>query len=326
MSFFTRGVDSALEASVFGSFTALGYHARKSMFAWEHLAPGCMQGRIVALSGATSGLGKVATVSLLKLGAQVVMIARDAAKAEALCTKLRAEITDASVSYVHADMGQLIDVKRIGGELKQTLPALDVLIHNAGALDASYAETAEHIEQTLATHVVGPCALTQALLPLLQAPSRTRPARVLWVASGGMYTEPLDVENLQSQAADFDGVKAYAKAKRAQVTLAAMMAERYADLRVHAMHPGWADTPGVARSLPTFRTLVGPMLRSPEQGADTLVWLAASDREPLQENGKFWLDRQARAAHRNTSTQRSDTPEARAHLWEYVEKLQTRGL
>jgi hypothetical protein len=82
------------------------------------------------------------------------------------------------------------------------------------------------------------------------------------------------------------------------------------------MHPGCADTPGVARSLPTFRKVVGPLLRSAEDGADTLVWLLASD-EPREASGSFWHDRRPRPRHRLRSTRRSDTPEERARLWEW---------
>jgi hypothetical protein len=84
------------------------------------------------------------------------------------------------------------------------------------------------------------------------------------------------------------------------------------------MHPGWADTPGVERSLPTFRRLTGPLLRTPEEGADTLAWLAADDGEPLRTRGLFWLDRRPRALHRLPRTRRSDTPAERERLWRWV--------
>jgi len=150
---------------------------------------------------------------------------------------------------------------------------------------------------------------------------------VLWVSSGGMYVEPLDVATLQMTAANYDGTRAYARAKRAQVTLTEMLAARYhADnIVVHAMHPGWADTPGVARSLPTFRRWVGPMLRDPAAGAETLTWLASSMGEPIQCTGQFWLDRRVRRTHRNSTTRRSDTADERAKLWDYVHALATQS-
>ena len=94
--------------------------------------------------------------------------------------------------------------------------------------------------------------------------------RIVWVSSGGMYTEPLAVDRLIIGYDSYRGSVACAHAKRAQVTLTEMMAERVdrSALVVHAMHPGWAPTPGVESSLPTFRRLMGPLLRTAEQGAD----------------------------------------------------------
>ena len=94
-----------------------------------------------------------------------------------------------------------------------------------------------------------------------------------------MYSADLTVSGLQMTDADYRGTEQYARAKRAQVVLNEMWAERFGTLGIHfhAMHPGWASTPGVDASLPTFSKVMGPLLRSPEQGADTLVWLAADD-------------------------------------------------
>ena len=118
---------------------------------------------------------------------------------------------------------------------------------------------------------------------------------------------------------DYKGSQQYARAKRAQVTLNEMWAQRVPGDEVvfHAMHPGWVDTPGLREALPTFRKLVGPLLRSPQQGADTLVWLAADGHEPVASSGGFWLDRRLRAIHRLPRTRRSDTADRRRQLWEW---------
>jgi NAD(P)-dependent dehydrogenase (short-subunit alcohol dehydrogenase family) len=137
-----------------------------------------------------------------------------------------------------------------------------------------------------------------------------------------MYSEPLDVDRLEMPEAGYDGVVAYARAKRAQVTLAELMAERLAPRKVvvHSMHPGWAETPGVARSLPTFRKVMSPLLRTAEDGADTLVWLASDDGEPLAKSGLFWLDRRPRGLHRLGRTEKSDTESERRELVTWLEE------
>jgi NAD(P)-dependent dehydrogenase (short-subunit alcohol dehydrogenase family) len=148
------------------------------------------------------------------------------------------------------------------------------------------------------------------------------PGRVVFVVSGGMYSQPLAVDRLEMRPDDYDGTTAYARAKRAQVTLAELWGARLpaAEVVVHAMHPGWADTPGVERSLPTFRRIVGPLLRTPEEGADTVVWLSASDGRPLASTGRLWLDRRPRDPHRLPSTRRADTDAERGALWQWCEE------
>jgi NAD(P)-dependent dehydrogenase (short-subunit alcohol dehydrogenase family) len=172
---------------------------------------------------------------------------------------------------------------------------------------------------TVAAQVVGPFLLTARLLPLLRTAA---PGRVLTMSSGGMYTAPLAVDGLQMSDADYGGSEQYARAKRAQVTLQEMWAERVdpAEVVFHALHPGWADTPGVASSLPTFHRVMGPLLRTPDQGADTLVWLAADDAA-TRSSGGFWLDRRERAIHKLATTRRSDTAERRMRLWDSVAAL-----
>ncbi len=98
-----------------------------------------------------------------------------------------------------------------------------------------------------------------------------------------------------------------------------MLAERFGDRGVnfHSLHPGWADTPGVEDALPTFRKIVGPLLRTAEQGSDTLVWLAADDAA-LETNGDFWHDRRIRNIHKLATTRSTDTPQRRQELWDWV--------
>jgi len=317
MSFLADHVDAALEWSIVGGFTRVGSALRRRLDHWAPLEGRTLAGRVIVMTGATSGLGLEAARAFAHMGARVEVIARNAGKAEATCSELRRETGNSRVGFVVADTGDLAALRRAAADLIERHPAIHVLIHNAGALDDVRQTSPQGIELTVASQVVGPFLLTGLLLPALRAGA---PARVLWVSSGGMYSEPLSVERLEMPADDYDGTTAYARAKRAQVTLAELWAERLTADRifVHAMHPGWADTPGVARSLPTFRRLVGPLLRTPAEGADTLVWLAVDEGAPLRESGRFWHDRRPRGLHRLASTRRSDTPEERERLWTWA--------
>lgn len=309
-------LDAALEAPVVSSFTRVGYDVRSRLAHWTKLDDYDLRGRTVVVTGASSGLGLVAAEQFARCGATVVLLGRDTAKTTKVRDGIALRTGNPSLSVVTADTGDLQAVRAAAAEIIERCPRLDVLVHNAGALTADRRESAQGIEQTVASQVVGPFLLTTLLLPLLKA---SAPARVLTVASGGMYAAQLTVDHLQ-MGDDYAGSEQYARAKRAQVTLNELWSQRVPadEVVFHSMHPGWADTPGVRESLPTFRRIVGPLLRSPEQGADTVVWLGADDGEPLSCTGGFWLDRRRRAIHKLPTTRRSETPERRAQLWSWV--------
>jgi hypothetical protein len=133
-----------------------------------------------------------------------------------------------------------------------------------------------------------------------------------------MYTQKIQVDDLQSQSGSYSGAVAYARAKRGLMILTEEWARRWAQdgIVVNAMHPGWADTPGVVTSLPEFHRITGRVLRTPEEGADTIVWLAAAT-EAGKVSGEFWLDRRPHLKYvlpgtRETLAERSRLLEALA--------------
>jgi NAD(P)-dependent dehydrogenase (short-subunit alcohol dehydrogenase family) len=188
---------------------------------------------------------------------------------------------------------------------------------NAGAIFAERAEGPDGIEATLAVLVVGPFVLVSSLLPLLR---RTPGSRVIAVTSGGMYAQGLHLDDLQWQRDGYSGPRAYARAKRAQVALMREWARRLAGSGVSfaAMHPGWANTPGVSASLPGFYGAMGPLLRTPAEGADTIVWLA-SRADPEASSGRLFLDRRPRPFDRVPAT-RVPAADRRA-LWDAIVRL-----
>ena len=306
-----QAVDLLLEATVAGSFSRLGYEARRRLDGWQEPPAGALAGKRILLTGATSGIGRAATGQLLDLGAEVLVVGRDEQRTIRAAAELGVAHPEGTVSAHIADLADLGAVRKLADELVAFGQPFDAIVHNAGALLADKTMTADGLETTLAVHVVAPHLLTERLLPLL------RPvARVVWVTSGGMYSQGLDVDDLEMDEADYKGTAQYARAKRAQVELLGLWAERLAPTAVvHAMHPGWADTPGVEQSLPTFRKLTGPALRTPDQGADTLVWLLWAD-EPAEVSGKLWLDRRPRSTVHLPGT--ATTDQERARLWEWV--------
>jgi NAD(P)-dependent dehydrogenase (short-subunit alcohol dehydrogenase family) len=217
------------------------------------------------------------------------------------------------VTTAVADLAVLDDVRNLADHIRRSVPRLDVLIHNAGALTHDLRCTADGLEITAQVHVVAPFLLTTMLLPVLRD---TPGARVITVSSGGMYTKHLDVDALAAPPIPFNGVRAYANAKRAQVVLNELWSKHRAasGIAFHAMHPGWANTAGVRESLPRFRALMGPLLRTPGEGADTMVWLAYAPRA-LETNGQFWLDRRQRSVARVPGTRTTEADARRCWNW-----------
>ena len=166
--------------------------------------------------------------------------------------------------------------------------------------------------------MLGPHLLTRLLRERLIA---SAPARVLFVSSGGMYTQRLDVDDLQSRRGTFDGRVAYARSKRAEVVLAERWAAELAGtgVVVHAMHPGWADTPGIKSSIPTLparhaaRCCARPS-RAPTRSSG---WRRPTSRAQI--TGRFWCDRHVRATHRLARTR--ETAEDRDRLWHALDAL-----
>jgi NAD(P)-dependent dehydrogenase (short-subunit alcohol dehydrogenase family) len=251
-------------------------------------------------------------------GARVVLLGRDADRLGVVADELSTLAGDNRFPLVVADMSSLASVEAAVGRVLTSEERLDVLVDNAGAIYPERMVTPDGIEKTLAVLVCGPFALVRGLLPLLMS-SR---ARVIAVTSGGMYTQRVHMDDVEFEARSFDGTIAYAQAKRIQVALIREWARRYsrAGISFNAMHPGWADTPGLAESLPTFHRVMKPLLRTPQEGADTILWLATS-AELQAPGGKLYLDRRARPFDRAPYTRLSATD--RAELWEMVTELTT---
>lgn len=309
-----RAVDAALEVTVIPSFSRIGPSVRRRTEGWEDPPPGALRGETIVVTGATSGLGRATAEALGALGAEIEVVGRDPGRGSEVVASLAER--DVTARFRPTDMADLDAVRSLADALVADHRRVRAVIHAAGAITSSRRESPQGLELTWASMVVGPRLLTRRLADdLLDGLGRA-----IWVTSGGMYLQAVDLDDLGWERRRWDGVRAYAQAKRAQVDLVAEATERgEAPLQV-TVHPGWAATPGVTDALPGFDKVMGPLLRTPADGADSIVWLAASPAEDLAA-GALHHDRRVRSTVRwpRTATSAAD----RARLLDIIDR-QTR--
>ena len=312
MSRVARAVDTLLDRSVVLGYSKVGLGVRSRLADWPtDPAPGSLDGRQVLVTGASSGLGTATAEGLARLGADLHLVVRDLAKGRRVEAELRSRVPEVGLRLWRCDVGDLDDVRRLASDLGGSGLSFAGIVHNAGVMPPVRTTSPQGHEQTMAVHVLGPVLMTELLLPHLEDG-----ARVVMVTSGGMYTAGLPVEDPEYTVGEYKPPRAYARSKRVQVSLLPVLAERWgrAGVSVHAMHPGWADTPGVLESLPRFHQVTGPILRDAGQGADTSVWLVAS--EPPPPTGLLWHDRRPRPEH--VSRRTAETAKQREAMWTWV--------
>lgn len=276
-------------------FTVKGWNHRRKQFCASKKG----QDKTILITGASSGLGRAALFNLAGKECNLVIVGRNEAKLHDLNRELKARGFSKGLFTYICDMQDTSAVANTCERIAADGHKLDVLINNAGAL---YSEplAINGVERTTVVDLISPWIICCKLLKTI------RPGGcIVNVSSGGIYGCKLDVPKLKVPDQPFSGSKAYANAKRAVNTFTTGL-NREAEakhIRVHSMHPGWADTPGALNSLPGFYKVTRRWLRSPFQGAETIVWLAMHNPKV---GGKFWLDRQIQPEHLFESTKGQD--------------------
>jgi dehydrogenase/reductase SDR family protein 12 len=303
-------MDTVLDRTVIAGFSKVGYRVRSR--SWRASDPAPMDGKVALVTGANSGLGFAAAEGFARLGATVWLAVRNAQRGQDAAARIEESTGRGPVHVGVCDLSRLESVREFAARFSAQAGRLDVLVNNAGVLTEHREVSGDGIEMTLATNVIGPFLLTGLLAPLLEAHA---PSRVINVSSGGMYTQKLAADDLQFAHGTFDGTTAYARTKRAQVILTELWAQRLSGtgVVVQSMHPGWADTPGLRASLPRFYRAAQFLLRTPDEGADTIVWLGAAPAA-AGHTGGFWHDRRERTTHMMPGTTESDAD--REALWD----------
>ncbi|HLY49436.1 MAG TPA: SDR family NAD(P)-dependent oxidoreductase [Solirubrobacteraceae bacterium] len=309
-------IDTMLDRTIALGYGDIGLQVRRHLPGWPPDPPR-MDGKVVVVTGAASGIGLAACLGFAALGASVRAVARDELRAEEAVRQIREAVPAADAQGLGCDVASLRNLRALAERLGAE-DHVDVLVNNAGTMPDQRVRSADGHELMFATHVLAPFALTRWLAEVL---ARSAPSRIINVSSGGMYGQRLPTEDFQSDAIRYSPKKLYARTKREQVVITEMWAEELAPrgVVVHAMHPGWVDTKGVREWLPVFRALTGPIIRTPEAGADTIVWLGGAP-EALRTTGGFWHDRRARPTHYLLGAGEDDLKDRR-RLWDVCSAL-----
>lgn len=310
-------LDTVLDRTIVLGYGEVGLRIRRHLPSWP-ADPPRMDGSVALVTGAASGIGLAACQGFARLGARVLPVARDQSRAEDAAAQITEVVPGADVCPLGCDVSSTRALRSLAERIRADEPRLDVLVNNAGTMPEERKRSPEGHELMFATHVLAPFALTRWLRDLLV---QSAPARVINVSSGGMYSQRLPSGDPQSEQTGYSPKKLYARTKREEVVITELWAQELTaqGVVVQAMHPGWVDTKGVREWMPVFRTITAPIIRSPEDGADTIVWLGAAP-EALERTGLFWHDRRARPTHYALGAGEDD-PLERQRLWDLCESL-----
>lgn len=247
-----------------------------------------MQGKVVVMSGATSGIGEIAAVRLAALGARLVLIARDRARGAATLARLRTAAPNAGHVVHYADLSLLAETRRVAAAIAAAEPRIDVLVNNAGAIFATRAGTTEGLERTFALNHMSYFVLTAGLLDRLAAAA---PSRIVNTASNAHRRGHVDFDDLQSTRR-YNAFAVYGTSKLCNILFTQELARRLAGRGVttNSFTPGFVATRfgdqagGFYAAAVRFAKLFAD---KPEKGAETLVYLASSP-EVANISSRFW--------------------------------------
>jgi NAD(P)-dependent dehydrogenase (short-subunit alcohol dehydrogenase family) len=276
-----------------------------------------MKDRIVMITGATSGIGKATARALADMEARVVLVGRNQAKCEDTLRWITRETRNPNVECMLADLSSQEQIRRLADEFRIRYPRLDVLVNNAGALFLKRLESVDGIEMTFALNHLSCFLLTNLLLDRLKAADG---ARIINVSSRSHENAVMDFDDLQCRR-EYSGMKAYGRSKLANLLFTFELARRLegTGVTVNALHPGFVATNfGMNNNDPLAKAILWLMhlgARSPEKGAETVIYLASSPRVD-NVSGKYFVDKKVVA-----SSAASLNPETAEKLWRASEEL-----
>jgi NAD(P)-dependent dehydrogenase (short-subunit alcohol dehydrogenase family) len=275
-----------------------------------------MQSKTIVITGGTSGIGEVAAVRLAEQGARIVLVARDAGRAEETLAKLRKANSSADHTAHMADLSRVSEMRRVAKEISDEEPEIDVLINNAGALFNTRQVVEGGLEMTFATNHMAYFVVTNVLLPNLKAAK----GRIVSTASDAHKGAKLDFDDLQSDKG-YSGFRVYGKSKLCNILFTRELALRLegSGVTANCLHPGFVATRfgdqsgGIMSVAVRIAKPIGAI--SPEDGAKTIIYLASSPNVAGKSGGYYYKNALA------TPTKEAQNDADAKRLWEISAKI-----
>jgi NAD(P)-dependent dehydrogenase (short-subunit alcohol dehydrogenase family) len=281
-----------------------------------------MQDKICLVTGATAGIGEVTALELARKGAHLVFVGRNPQKCQQTLDRIQQATTNPNVEFLVADLSSMQQVRLLAAQFKDRYPRLDVLVNNAGGFFLHRTLSVDGLEMTFALNHLSYFLLTLSLLDLLKA---SAPSRIVNVASGSHFRKHLNFDDLQTSRHFYNGYRIYGESKLANLLFTYELSRRLvsAGVTANALHPGLVSTNIWNHLDGWMKPLVQPVLRrialTPEQGAQTVIYLASSP-QVQSVTGKYFVDCQP-----VPSSPASYDKDAARYLWdqslEYVKRF-----
>jgi NAD(P)-dependent dehydrogenase (short-subunit alcohol dehydrogenase family) len=278
-----------------------------------------MHAKTVLITGANRGIGFYTAKGLAKMGARIVMACRDLSKSIPQCERIQIDAGHSEIEVMHVDLASLNSIRSFSNEFQERYSQLDILINNAGVFRMKREETEDGFEKTIGTNYLGPFLLTHLLLPCIM---NSTGAQIINISSNAHYYGNLNLKDLQRKRR-YQGFLAYAASKLALVFFTQELTKRLKDkgIRVNAVHPGhvatnmWELWPEHPRLQSMVNAFLGKLMISPEEGAETVLYLATSE-EVKGITGKYFDGKKQREASRKCKDVK-----LQKELWQLSERL-----
>lgn len=280
-----------------------------------------MNGKVVIVTGATNGIGKISALELAHMGAEVVLVSRSQSKLDSTAQEIKSATGNQKISTIQADLSSIADIRNAAETFLSRYERLDVLLNNAGAMFTSYHQSADGYEMTFALNHLSYFLLSNLLFDTLKKTAKEQgEARIVNVSSNAHFGGKVDFDNLWNREA-FSITTTYGNTKLMNILFTYELARRLEGTGVTAntLHPGLVNTGFAQNDNKLVALLAKPFIalmgRSPQEGAETSIYLASSP-EVTGITGKYWVDKRQKSSNKASYDQVTQK-----RLWEVSEEL-----